>query len=113
MPPRVASLGYDAVALAAVLEQRGAAAGAFLPYTPEANTQTVGFAGIDGIFRFLPTGHVQRGLAVLQIQRSGFVLRDPAPTSFPQGINHAATTTRASGQQTGRAPCGERVSTFV
>src|SRR5690606_17582310 len=49
-PPRVASLGYDAVALAAVLEQRGAAAGAFLPYTPDAITQTVGFAGIDGIF---------------------------------------------------------------
>src|SRR3546814_6355761 len=70
MPPRVASLGYDAVALAAVLEQRGAAAGAFLPYTPEAITQTVGFAGIDGIFRFLPSGHVQRGLAVLEIQRS-------------------------------------------
>lgn len=87
MPPRVASLGYDAVALAAVLEQRGAAAGAFLPYTPEAITQTVGFAGIDGIFRFLPSGHVQRGLAVLELQRSGFVLRDPAPTSFPQGIN--------------------------
>lgn len=86
-PPRVASLGYDAVALAAVLEQRAAAAGAFLPYTPEAIAQSVGFAGIDGIFRFLPNGHVQRGLAVLEIRRDGFVQRDPAPTSFPREMN--------------------------
>jgi ABC-type branched-subunit amino acid transport system substrate-binding protein len=86
-PPRVASLGYDAVALAAVLEQRGASAGAFLPYTPAAITQSVGFAGIDGIFRFLPNGHVQRGLAVLEIRRNGFVERDPAPSAFPREIN--------------------------
>ena len=86
-PPRVASLGYDAVALAAVLERRGEAEGAFVPYTAEAITQGLGFAGIDGIFRFLPSGHVQRGLAVLEIQRDGFVQRDPAPTSFPRAIN--------------------------
>lgn len=87
VPPRVASLGYDAVALAAVLEQRGTAEGAFLPYTPETITQPLGFAGIDGIFRFLTSGEVQRGLAVLEIQRAGFIERDPAPRSFPAGIN--------------------------
>ncbi|GAB4225560.1 MAG: penicillin-binding protein activator [Kiloniellaceae bacterium] len=87
VPPRVASLGYDAVALAAVLEQRGTAEGTFLPYTPETITQPLGFAGIDGIFRFLTSGEVQRGLAVLEIQRAGFIERDPAPRSFPAGIN--------------------------
>ncbi len=86
-PPRVASLGYDAVALAAVLQLRSGAQGAFLTYSPEAITQSLGFAGIDGIFRFLPTGQVQRGLAVLEIQRAGFIERDPAPAAFPAGIN--------------------------
>ena len=86
-PPRVASLGYDAVALAAVLDRRGESEGAFVSYTPEAITQSLGFAGIDGIFRFLPNGQVQRGLAVLELQRAGFIERDPAPTSFPAGIN--------------------------
>ncbi|MGF1631858.1 MAG: penicillin-binding protein activator [Kiloniellaceae bacterium] len=86
-PPRVASLGYDAVALAAVLERRGSAEGSFLPYTPEAIAQPLGFAGIDGIFRFLPSGEVQRGLAVLELQRAGFIERDPAPSAFPRGIN--------------------------
>ncbi|MEQ9606038.1 MAG: penicillin-binding protein activator [Kiloniellaceae bacterium] len=86
-PPRVASLAYDAVALAAVLERRGESEGAFVPYTPDAITQSLGFAGIDGIFRFLPSGQVQRGLAVLELRRSGFVERDPAPASFPTAIN--------------------------
>ena len=87
VPPRVASLGYDAVALAAVLEQRSSNEGSFLTYTPENITQSLGFAGIDGIFRFLTSGEIQRGLAVLEIQRAGFVERDPAPRSFPAGIN--------------------------
>ncbi len=86
-PPRVASLGYDAVALAAVLEQRGSAGGSFLPYTAETITQSLGFAGIDGIFRFLPSGAVQRGLAVLEIRQAGFIERDPALRAFPAGIN--------------------------
>jgi ABC-type branched-subunit amino acid transport system substrate-binding protein len=87
IPPRVASLGYDAVALAAVLDQRRDDQASFLTYTPETISQGLGFAGIDGIFRFLPNGQVQRGLAVLEIQRAGFVERDPAPTTFPAGIN--------------------------
>ena len=86
-PPRVASLAYDAVALAAVLDQRGEREGAFVAYTQDAITQTLGFAGIDGIFRFLPSGQVQRGLAVLELRRAGFIERDPAPGSFPAGIN--------------------------
>lgn len=86
-PPRVASLGYDAVALAAVLEQRASAGDVFLPYTPQSIAQSLGFAGIDGIFRFLPNGEIQRGLAILEIQRAGFIERDPAPRAFPSGIN--------------------------
>ncbi len=86
-PPRVASLGYDAVALAAVLEQRAAREGAFLIYTAESISQPVGFSGIDGIFRFLPNGQVQRGLAILELRPETFVEVDPAPQSFDQAIN--------------------------
>ena len=86
-PPRVASLGFDAVALAAVLERRARAEGAFLIYTPDAITQPVGFSGIDGIFRFLPDGQVQRGLAVLELQPEAFTEVDPAPQAFGQEVN--------------------------
>lgn len=86
-PPRVASLGYDAVALAAVLDRRAQQQGAFLPYTIDSLTQPIGFSGIDGIFRFLPDGQVQRGLAVLELQPEGFVEVDPAPQAFDQATN--------------------------
>jgi len=41
-----------------------------------------GFSGLDGIFRFRPDGLVQRGLAVLQVQRGGNTIIDPPPQTF-------------------------------
>ena len=41
-----------------------------------------GFTGIDGIFRFLPDGSAERGLAVIQVQREGLEVIDPAPATF-------------------------------
>ena len=43
-----------------------------------------GFAGIDGIFRFLPDGSCERGLAVMQVQTDGLEVISPAPTTFEQ-----------------------------
>ncbi len=79
-PPRLATLAYDATALAAVLGR--AAAGP--DFTPATLTQPNGFAGIDGIFRLTPEGAVERGLAVLEVQREGAVVIDPAPRSFEE-----------------------------
>jgi len=85
-PARLATLAYDAVALAAVLaaeaqQTEGAPAGAS-PYTLPALTDANGFAGIDGIFRLLPDGQVERGLAILEVRRDGPVVVDPAPATF-------------------------------
>ena len=41
-----------------------------------------GFQGVGGIFRLLPDGTNQRGLAVATIQNRQVVVIDPAPTSF-------------------------------
>lgn len=81
-PPRIASLGYDAAALASVLANRGAELGDPSVFDVEGLTQASGFSGIDGIFRFMPTGEAQRGLAVLEMRRGGFRLLSPAPQSF-------------------------------
>jgi len=82
-PPRLATLAYDAMALAAVLARNGATS----PYTPESLTLPSGYAGRDGIFRLTPQGLTERGLAVLQVQRRGAKVIDPAPTSFNQLTN--------------------------
>ncbi len=77
-PPRLASLGYDAVALAAALVRSDPAQ----PFTASAITNPNGFSGYDGIFRFGTESAAQYGLAVLQVEPSGFKVIDPAPTSF-------------------------------
>src|SRR4029077_15012758 len=76
-PPRLASLGYDAAALAAVL-----ATGEGEPFSQQAILRPNGFTGADGLFRFTPGGLVQRGLAVLEVAPEGDVVVSPAPQSF-------------------------------
>lgn len=78
VPPRIASLAYDAAALAIVLSRNPAPN----RFSDAALTNPNGFAGIDGIFRLTRGGLVQRGLAVLQIQNGNIVVVDPAPTTF-------------------------------
>jgi branched-chain amino acid transport system substrate-binding protein len=77
-PPRLASLGYDAAALAAGL----AAGHPAEPFSQQAILNPNGFNGVDGLFRFTPAGLVQRGLAVLEVEPQANVVVSPAPTSF-------------------------------
>lgn len=78
VPPRLATLGYDATALAAVLSRASPGA----PFTQAALTNPNGFSGVDGIFRLRPDGLVQRGLAVLEVHRGAGAVIDPAPQTF-------------------------------
>jgi len=77
-PPRLASLGYDAAALAGVLA-RSSSGEAF---SQQAILNPSGFTGVDGLFRFAPSGLVQRGLAVLEVGPQGDVVVSPAPQTF-------------------------------
>lgn len=79
-PPRLATIVYDAVAMAAALSKRG------LGFGPETLTQPGGFSGLDGIFRFRPDGTVERGLSVMEFRGSRIVTREPAASSFDQII---------------------------
>ena len=77
-PPRLASLAFDAAALAAVL----AKADGGQPFSQEAIRNPSGFTGVDGLLRFTAQGLVQRGLAVLQVGPSGNTVVSPAPQNF-------------------------------
>ena len=76
-PPRLASLAFDAAALAAVLGKRERD-----PFSREAILNPSGFTGVDGLFRFTDQGLVQRGLAVLEVTPEGTRVISPAPQSF-------------------------------
>lgn len=82
-PPRLATLAYDAAALAAVLGRNASGTG----FSDSVLTNPSGWSGRDGIFRFRPDGLVERGLAVLEVgQRSNRVIVPP-PTTFQPAIN--------------------------
>jgi ABC-type branched-subunit amino acid transport system substrate-binding protein len=77
-PARTASLSYDAVALVAALtktqgQQR---------FSEAVLTNSSGFTGIDGLFRFRADGTNQRGLAVMRVAPAGGQVVSPPPKSF-------------------------------
>jgi len=77
-PHPLAGLAFDGIAAIGALVSTGA---------PDALsraslTQGSGFAGVNGVFRFLPDGTNQRGLAVATIRNNDVVILDPAPRSF-------------------------------
>jgi branched-chain amino acid transport system substrate-binding protein len=80
-PVRTATLAYDAVALvAALVKTQGPQR-----FSEAVLTNSSGFAGIDGIFRFRPDGSNERGLAVLRVGATGGQVVSPAPRSFGPG----------------------------
>ena len=77
-PHPIAGLAYDGIAAIGALLGTGA---------PDALgqaslTQGSGFVGVNGVFRLLPDGTNQRGLAVATIRDNAVVILDPAPRSF-------------------------------
>ncbi|WP_036766631.1 penicillin-binding protein activator [Parvularcula oceani] len=78
VPPRLASLAYDAALLTARLSE--------LPprqrFAPQTIANPNGYLGADGLFRLMEDGTVERGLAILEIRPSGIAVVDPAPRSF-------------------------------
>ncbi len=77
-PHPIAGLAYDGIAAIGALLGTGA---------PDALSraslvQGSGFVGVNGVFRLLPDGTNQRGLAVATIRDNAVVILDPAPRSF-------------------------------
>ena len=78
-PQRLASLAYDAVGVAAVLDRSGG------DFSTNSLTNPSGFAGTNGVFRFLADGTNERGLAVVEVEPAGVSVISPAPQSFAPG----------------------------
>ncbi len=79
-PTRLSSLGYDAVALAALLSRDRGAQG----FSRNALENSEGFAGSDGLFRFKSNGAIERGLAIIEVRPTEVTILDAAPRRFPE-----------------------------
>ncbi|KFE36727.1 penicillin-binding protein activator [Thioclava atlantica] len=77
-PHPIAGLAYDGIAAIGALVKSGNPNA----LTKQGLTQPSGFVGVNGVFRLLPDGSNERGLAVAQVQNGQAVVVDPAPRSF-------------------------------
>lgn len=77
-PHRLATLAYDATALAAILGQSEGGA----DFSMSALLDRRGFLGVDGIFRLNEDGIAERAFAIYEVTRDGTKARRTAPPSF-------------------------------
>jgi ABC-type branched-subunit amino acid transport system substrate-binding protein len=76
-PPRIAGVAHDAMTLAIALAGDSSGQG----FGTAALTRAGGFTGIDGAYRLLPDGTTDRALAILEVQKFGSAVIEPAPGS--------------------------------
>jgi len=81
-PLRIATLAYDAAALAAVLAGRQNRWSGQSAYGPQLLRRDQGFDGADGLFRFGEDGVAERALAVIAVTAGGRTVREAAPQRF-------------------------------
>ncbi len=77
--PRLTTLAYDAVALAASIARSGEVD----PFRPERLTDPQGFFGRDGLFRFRQNGTPHRSLAIQEIRPGGIQVIEESLGRFP------------------------------
>ena len=99
LPPRIASLAYDAVSIAINLSsgKKGSR------YNAANLTRLSGFSGTDGLFRFTQNGLPERGLAILEVREPGAQVIDPAPVSFSSRKTSTASTASTAAGHTASA----------
>ena len=77
-PHPIAGLAFDGIAAIGALVGQGNASA----LSGAALTQGAGYRGATGIFRLLPDGTTERGLAVATVNGARVVILSPAPQSF-------------------------------
>jgi hypothetical protein len=82
-PPRLATLAYDATALASILGRGDNGP----DYSLDALTDDNGFLGVDGIFRLRREGIAERAFAIHEVNRDGTTVRRAAPQRFTSLTN--------------------------
>ncbi len=83
VPPRIASLAYDATALTGLLALEEGEN----KFSRDILESRDGFSGYNGIFRFPISGIAERGLSVMQVGQQDLELLEEAPESFDALIN--------------------------
>lgn len=87
MPPRLATLAHDAVQMAISLADAPSSS----RFQAANLTRSQGFAGADGTFRFSASGTVERGLAILELQKAAPAVVDAPALPGAAARAHASS----------------------
>jgi hypothetical protein len=82
-PGRIATIGYDAVSLAAALVRTQGDK----RFSESVITNSAGFSGVDGVFRFQPDGTNDRALAIYEINNGTTRVISGAPRALGSGTS--------------------------
>lgn len=82
-PVRIASLAYDATALAAIIAKTVEGA----DYSREMLTNPNGFIGVNGLFRLNLDGVAERAYAILEVRKKEIRVLQPPPQTFEQATH--------------------------
>ena len=78
-PYRLATMGYDAVLLTLRIARDWTGSG---PFPVGRLTDPSGFLGLDGPFRFMRNGLIERAFEVREVRAGGVTVVSPAPSGF-------------------------------
>ncbi|MBB5514318.1 ABC-type branched-subunit amino acid transport system substrate-binding protein [Rubricella aquisinus] len=81
-PHSLAGLAYDAVAAAGAMLVDAQQTQDATPFSAEDIQTPLGFAGVNGVFRFTPNGHIERGLTLMRVTDTTPEVVSPAPGRF-------------------------------
>jgi branched-chain amino acid transport system substrate-binding protein len=108
-PHPLASLAYDATALAAVLAESGDGS-----FAPARFSVAHGFAGSTGLFRLAPDGLVEHRFAVMEVHPDGVRVAAPAPQAFGEIVSSGVSpSTEAPPVDASAAPVASRADSVV
>lgn len=96
-PPRIATLAYDAVTIAAALSREPMAT----RFSTANLTRAQGFPAVDGTLRLSAAGLPTRQLAVLEVQDLGVMMVDQS-APLAAGLRQSAVRPEAAGQEPGK-----------
>ena len=82
-PHLTSNLAYDAVAAIGVLIGKRRITKTLHPFSARELTNSNGFIGIDGIFRFKPDGKIEKELAIVEIEKGRPNILKPPSNKFP------------------------------
>ena len=81
-PYRLSSIGYDVMSVISMMRVADTSRENWDNFDQKILAYRQGFFGVEGLFRLMPNGVSERGLAIMEVRKNGVQLLKDAPKYF-------------------------------